>query len=129
MIFWITLGVLVLGIIGVIAFDEWSDWRCASSIVTAVSSAVIFFMLVYMVINYVGVDQYIERMNVRYETLTYQYENDLYDNDNDVGKYELMQDIREWNEDLAAKKVAQHNIWYGIFVPDIYDQFEFIELE
>lgn len=129
MIFWITLGVLALGIIGLILIDEWSDWHDASAFVTSIFGAAVVVMFIVMLINYCCAEPFVERMNVRYETLTYQYENNFYDNDNDVGKYELMQDIREWNEDLAAKKVAQHNFWYGIFVPDIYDQFEFIELE
>lgn len=129
MIFWITLGVLALGIIGLLLINEWSDWYEASAFVTAIFGAAVVAMSIAILINYCCAEPFVERMNVRYETLTYQYENDLYDNDNDVGKYELMQDIREWNEDLAANKVKQHNFWYGIFVPDIYDQFEFIELE
>lgn len=129
MIFWITLGVFVLGIIGLICIDVWSDWYDGMVGTTCISGIAIILMSIAMLVNYVGIDQYVERMNIRYETLTYQYENNFYDNDNDVGKYELMQDIRGWNEDLAAKKVAQHNFWYGIFVPDIYDQFEFIALE
>ena len=129
MIFWITLGAFVLGVIGIICIDELSDWHDMAEGVTIVSGLVLALMLLIMGINYVTVDCTIERCNVRYEMLTYQYENNFYDNDNDVGKYELMRDIREWNEDLAANKVKQHNFWYGIFVPDIYDQFEFIELE
>jgi len=129
MIFWITLGVLVLGIIGLICLNILSDWYDVALGITVISGLALFLMLIDFGLNYIGLDAKIERCNVRYEILTYQYENNFYDNDNDVGKYELMQDIREWNEDLAAKKVAQHNFWYGIFVPDIYDQFEFIELK
>lgn len=129
MIFWITLGVLVLGVIGLMLIDEWSDWYPAVGGVVGVSGAVMFIMVLILIAQYAGNGPYVERLHVRYETLTYQYENNFYDNDNDVGKYELMQDIRDWNEDLAARKASQRNFWYGIFVPDIYDQFEFIALE
>ena len=40
-----------------------------------------------------------------------------------------MEDIREWNEDLSAKQANQNDFWIGIFIPDIYDQFEYIELK
>lgn len=126
MIFWITLGVLIGAGIWTACSSYYED---TPRYLVVLFASVLVIMLILLGIEYVGADQYVESMNVRYETLTYQYENNFYDNDNDVGKYELMQDIREWNEDLAANKVKQHNFWYGIFVPDIYDQFEFIELK
>ena len=61
--------------------------------------------------------------------LVYQYDNNFYNNDNEVGKYELVKSIQEWNEDLAYKKRLQRNFWIGIYYPNIYDQFEFISLE
>lgn len=65
----------------------------------------------------------------RYESLTYQLENNLYDNDNEVGKKQLYDEIRQWNEDVAYGKKMQDNIWVGVFYPHIYDEFELIELE
>ena len=76
-----------------------------------------------------NVDAYVAENQMRYEMLVYQYENDIYDNDNDLGKRDLMEDIQKWNEDLAYNRKAQDDFWVGIFYPNVYDQFEFIELK
>ena len=76
----------------------------------------------------VGIEGEIAAYNARYESLVYQLENDIYDNDNDIGKRDLIVDIERWNADLAKGKADQDDLWIGIFVPNIYDEFEFIEL-
>lgn len=40
---------------------------------------------------------------------------------------EIVDEIQEWNEELALNKAYEHNFWIGIFVPNVYDEFEFIE--
>lgn len=84
--------------------------------------------VVILICNYTGIEGYVARNEVRYEQLVYEYENSIYENDNDLGKKELMDEIRDWNEDLASNKANQKDFWIGIFIPDIYDQFDFIKL-
>ena len=97
--------------------------------ISAIGIFGIIASVVVLAINYIGIDGYIARMNTRYETLVYQYENDIYDNDNDLGKRELMVDIQNWNEDLSSRRERQRDFWIGIYIPNIYDQFEYIELK
>ena len=88
----------------------------------------IVIMTICIIVNNSGISGLIAANQQRYDSLVYQLENDLYDNDNDLGKKELYNQIQYWNEDLAKGKALQHDIWVGIFWPDIYDRFEFIEL-
>ena len=85
-------------------------------------------MLVVIIENNICPDARSAMYQRRYDALVYQYENDFYDNDNDIGKRDLMENIEAWNTDLAYRKKAQRNYWVGIFYPNIYDDFDFIEL-
>ena len=80
-------------------------------------------------IEHIGADAMVAAKHKECEALIYQLENNLYDNDNDIGKKELNDEIREWNEDLAYKKAVQRDFWLGIFHPNVYDQFEFIDFD
>lgn len=124
MLFFIFVAILVVGII-----LAYYDYENSGIILTILGSVFVFLSVVVMAINFIGVDGYIARMNTRYDMLTYQYENDVYDNDNDLGKRELIVDIQKWNEDLSALRERQDDFWIGIYIPNIYDQFEYIQLK
>lgn len=90
---------------------------------------ILAIMSIIAICNNIGIEGKIASCHQRYDSLTYQLENNLYDNDNDLGKKELYDQIQAWNEDLAEGKAMQHDIWVGAFYPNIYDEFDFIELE
>ena len=124
MLFWTFVIIMIAGFV-LFTYD-------LENLGIAISMIGIFGIIasvVVLAINYIGIDGYIARMNTRYETLVYQYENDIYDNDNDLGKRELMVDIQNWNEDLSSRRERQRDFWIGIYIPNIYDQFEYIELK
>ena len=124
MLFW---AFVIIVIAGFVLFTF--DWENLGITISVIGIFGIIASIVVLAINYIGIDGYIARMNTRYETLVYQYENDIYDNDNDLGKRELMVDIQNWNEDLSSRRERQRDFWIGIYIPNIYDQFEYIELK
>lgn len=124
MLFWTFVIIVIAGFV-LFTFD----WENLGIAISAIGIFGIIASVVVLAIIYIGIDGYIARMNTRYETLVYQYENDIYDNDNDLGKRELMVDIQNWNEDLSSRRERQRDFWIGIYIPNIYDQFEFIELK
>ena len=130
MLFWIFVILIVIGIVCFIIYENSmsGEWVCNIGIIFEVSGWLAFIVsIIIFACAYTGLDGYIEANKARYESLTYQYENELYDNDNDIGKKELMSEIQDWNEDLARYKANQDDFWIGIYIPDIYDRFEFIE--
>lgn len=128
MLFFIFVAIFVIGLLAVIFTDEWSDLHLATLCTLAVGVTLLVISAIGFATSYIGTDASIAKWETQYESLTYQLENNLYDNDNDIGKKELMDEIREWNEDLAYRKAIQRNFWVGIYYPNIYDNLEFIPL-
>lgn len=122
--------------IGIYICDEYlwnkkfSEILMGTSIIGTTCCAIALgIMILVAIVSNMGYNGFVAENQAIYDSLTYQLENDLYDNDNDLGKKELYNQIQEWNKDLAGGKAMTHDPWLGIFWIDAYDEFEFIELE
>ena len=105
---------------------EWPEH--AAWIASVILGVAVLIMGICIIEAHIPAKAKVEQYQMRYESLLYQYENDVYDGDDDiVGKRDLYTDIEYWNSDLAYRKRIQRDFWIGIFHPNIYDQFEFIE--
>lgn len=130
MLFWlVVLSIVVFLGLAVYMEKRFCDYSGPFLVIAIIGFIVAIIMLIAIIVENTNVDAYVAENQMRYEMLVYQYENDIYDNDNDLGKRDLMEDIQEWNEDLAYYREAQDDFWVGIFHPNVYDQFEFIELK
>lgn len=135
MLFWLFVIALIIGVICCVVAD-WmyrntkydTAWlQVVGGVIAGLAAILIIFGIGFIIAGHADTEARIASNNQRYESLVYQLENDLYDNDNDLGKKELYNEIREWNEDLAYYQQVQDSFWLGIFYPNIFDQFKFIE--
>ena len=67
--------------------------------------------------------------NTERQSLIYQLENNLYDNDNDLGKKDLYDQITEYNKDVVSGRELHDKFLTACFYPDIYDDLELIEFD
>ena len=105
---------------------EWPEY--ATWIASVILGIVVLIMGICIIGAHACVEADIAANEQIYASLVYQYENDIYDNDDDViGKKQLYDQIQEWNMDLARCKAKEKDFWLGIFYPNIFDRFEFIE--
>ena len=127
MILWISIFVtvicLVIFIISSSKCDDTWDIIGAISLVFAITAFVLSAALGGVsIVARAGADAYLASMQEKRSALVYQLENDLYDNDNDLGKKELYSEITEYNCDVAKGKIKQDNIWVYNLYPDVYDE-------
>ena len=132
MILWISIAITIISaLVPIISFNKFSDfWDVTGSISIVLS--VLFFIIsavlgVIAISASVGSESYLASMQEKRNALVYQLENDLYDNDNDLGKKELYSEIIEYNCDVAKGKIMQNNIWVYNLYADVYDDLELIE--
>ena len=135
MIFWLVLGISVLGTFIYISNDRQIFMfknRYSSDTISLVTIVIQAFgylfsciMLVCIIWSHINSEANAKAFEKHYDSLVYQMENKLYDND--IGKKKLYDDVTCWNCDLARRKVLSKNFWVGIFYADIYEDFEFIE--
>ena len=134
MILWISIAITIISaIVSIISFNKFSNfWDIISFI--SIALTVLFFIIsavlgVIAISASVGSESYLASMQEKRNALVYQLENDLYDNDNDLGKKELYSEITEYNCDVAKGKIMQDNIWVYNLYSDVYDDLELIEFD
>ena len=137
MILWISIAITIISaLVLIISLNKFSNfcvfWDTIASI--SIVLIVLFFAAsavlgVIAISASVGSESYLASMQEKRNALVYQLENDLYDNDNDLGKKELYSEIIEYNCDVAKGKIMQDNIWVYNLYPDVYDDLELIEFD
>lgn len=132
MLFYLVVAALIISIIVIAIKNKISDDYYdiivdVSEVISVVLGVVILFMTVAICIGNFGTDAKVAKYKERYDSLVYQYENEIYCDDNVV--YDLLADIREYNEDIAYYQEIQDDFWLGVFYPNVFDQFELIELD
>lgn len=99
----------------------------ASAVISALLGIAMLIMLLVVIINNSAVDAKKTELIQKHDIMVYQLENNLYDNDNDLGKKELFNDISAYNTTVAKGKTMQRDFWWGPFYPNIYDDLELID--
>ena len=150
MLFWLSLILIVIGVFIVFIpniankwIDEKSheklhDFLCydgddyflyTGAIIIVISAISAVIMLVILSANQISERISLSKYQERYKALTYKIESDSYRDDFGLLNKEVIDEIQDWNEDLTFYKSNQRDFWIGIFIPNIYDEFEMIDYE
>jgi hypothetical protein len=150
MLFWIFVIIAVLGAALYFAAKYWdkqtnwgrssnsnpiSKWLYYNSEGLLTTSLVIFWLatvavivsLICMIFVYGGAAGDIAINEARYEALTYKMESTTCRDEFGFLSKEVIDEVQNWNEYLSKNKAMQRNFWVGIYLPNIYDDFEFID--
>lgn len=99
-----------------------------SGLVTVVISGIIVvIMIIVFACNYIGVNAQVESNKERYNAITYKVESGACRDEFGLLNKEVIDEIQDWNEDVIYYKNIQKDFWVGIFIPNVYDQFETID--
>ena len=130
MLLWITIGLFLVGILLLNVGHRFKRLRRAGLDEVGAGMTVIFgfimiLSLVAMAITYIGVDAEFVKHEEHRGFLVVQYKTGIYDG-SALSQYNLLQKIDEWNCMLAEKQKLTHDYWVGIFVPDYWDDLDYI---
>ena len=148
MLFWMFVIIAVLGAALYFAAKYWdkqSDWGrstnpiskwlyynsdillTAGAVILWLAMAAVIISLITILVVYGGAPGDVAINEARYEALTYKMESTTCRDEFGFLSKEVIDEVQNWNEDLAGDKAMQRNFWIGIYIPNIYDNFEFID--
>lgn len=145
MLFWLCLIVLIVGI-GLVTVGkmEWFDARNENKLrkflyqnddiieysgraTVVVSGIIMAIMFIVFACNYIGVNAQVEKSKEQYNAITYKVESGACRDEFGLLNKEVIDEIQDWNENTTYYKNIQKDFWVGIFIPNVYDQFEIID--
>ena len=131
MLLWTTLGLAVVGWLLYLIGGKIRKLRYHNRIediggaMTLIFTFVLMLMLAFLGCEYIGTDADLAKNQQHRDFLVAQYKTGIYDG-SVLSQYHLLQQIDEWNCTLAEKQKLTHDYWVGIFVPNYWDDLEYI---
>lgn len=101
----------------------------ASATITVFAGLALVVCSIVSICIHSSADATAAEYNAERQSLIYQLENNLYDNDNDLGKKDLYDQITAYNKDVVSGRELHDNFLTACFYPDIYDDLELIEFD
>lgn len=128
MLFWVTLLVLIIGIVVSILEIRWIiNTDPLGIIITFTFGIIISIMLFVLIFSYITATStrlaYEQRYSLLLDEASVLRELDNYS----LTYTKFVVDIKEWNEEIVQYKALQRDFWIGIFIPNIYDGFDVIK--
>lgn len=124
----IVLLLIVLILFGIV-LNEISDFDLLSKFISTFSIFALVISLLYIVCERATIDAYVEANRELYKTLVYKVESNAYRDEFGYLNKEIIDEVQEWNTDVKFYQSIQNNFWVGIYVSNVYDEFETIELK
>ena len=122
---------VVASIISYIALNKYDaeGLGIASAIIAVFAGLALVLCSIVSIFIYSSADATTAEYNAERQSLIYQLENNLYDNNNDLGKKDLYDQITEYNKDIVSGRELHNKFLTACFYPDIYDDLELIEFD
>lgn len=127
MVFWLFLILTAIGI-GIALFGD-CDAEFWGVLIALIFGITALAMLCVIFANCSTAPGVLASNRERYEALVFKAESEEARDEFGVLNSGVLYAIQKWNEDLAYNKEMQRNFWVGIFIPNIYDEFERIDYE
>lgn len=127
MIFWVFVVLTI--VFAVMEVKEIMDLEVVWTLFGAICGLLSLIMLFIIICNNAGTGGMIALHQERYKALTYKVESENSRDNLGLLNKDYVDEIQSWNEDLAKNKSLQRDFWLGVFYPNIYDDFETIDLD
>lgn len=123
MLFWIFVILLIIGII-ILNFTCHDE---LGLLIIVLSAFAIVASLIAFIVNYTTSTARLEANKEKYKAIMYKAETESYYDEFGLLNKDVIDEIQKWNEDLVFNQEMQDNFWLGIYIPNIYDEFETID--
>ena len=122
---------VIASIISYIALNKYDaeGLGIASATIAVFAGLALVVCSIVSICIYSSADATAAEYNAERQSLIYQLENNLYDNNNDLGKKDLYDQITEYNKDVVSGRELHNKFLTACFYPDIYDDLELIEFD
>ncbi len=129
MIFWlclvITIGLVVLTVIT----NDYFGLNLLFAIASVFMGIAVVAMLICIITNSTCSEGTKEALDEQYKSLIYKTQCEEIRDEFGILNKEYVDEVQDWNIDVAAKRKYCRNFWIGIFYPNYLEDYKTIDLD